>query len=80
MKDFKEAERSLKLCEKEIDALADQFFKKEEVIHSEVACLRLELEAVKLYLARSDPSFSEVYQNISQRIKGNAAKDPSLRQ
>lgn len=66
MKDFKEVERSLKLCEKEIDALADQFSRKEEGLFAEVAGLRRDIEAVKLYLKRRDPSFPELFQKLDQ--------------
>ena len=68
MKDLKDLERQIRLCEKEIDTLADQVSQKEAALRLELDRLRLSLEAVRRYLQARDPSFSETYRTLKRRI------------
>jgi septation ring formation regulator EzrA len=68
MKDFKDVERGIRLCEKEIDTLADQLSQKELALRLEVDRLRLGLEAIRRYLAEREPGFPEAYRTLKRRI------------
>jgi hypothetical protein len=68
MKDLKDVEREIRLWEKEIDTLADQFAQKELALRMEVDRLRLGFEAVRRYLAEQDPGFPEAYRTLKRRI------------
>ncbi len=68
MKDLKDLERNLKLCEKELDTLADQLSQKELSLRLEVDRLRLGLEGIRRYLTEKDPGFPEAYRNLKRRI------------
>lgn len=68
MKDLKEVERNLKLCEKELDTLADQLSQKELALRLEVDRLRLGLEGIRRYLSEKDPGFPEAYRTWKRRI------------
>jgi septation ring formation regulator EzrA len=68
MRDLKDLERNLRLCEKELDTLADQLSQKELALRLEVDRLRLGLEGVRRYLAERDPGFPEAYRNLKRRI------------
>lgn len=73
MKDLKDLDRSLKLCEKELDTLADQLSQKELALRLEVDRLRLGLEAIRRYLAEKDPGFPEAYRTCKRRIMQEVA-------
>ena len=68
MKDVKDLEREVRLCEKEVDTLADQFTQRETALRLEVDRLRLGLEAVKRYLTERDSGFPEAYRTLTRRI------------
>lgn len=68
MKDVKDLERDLRLCEKELDTLADQLSQKELALRLEVDRLRLGLEAIRRYLAERDGAFGETYRRLKRRI------------
>jgi len=73
MKDLKDLDRGLKLCEKELDTLADQLSQKELSLRLEVDRLRLGIEAVRRYLAEKDPGFPEAYRTFKRRIMQEVA-------
>lgn len=75
MKDMKDVERGIRLCEKEIDTLADQLSQKEMALRLEVDRLRLGLEAIKRYLADRDPGFAESYRTLKRRIVQEVESD-----
>ena len=68
MKDMKDVERGIRLCEKEIDTLADQMSQKDMALRMEVDRLRLSFEAVRRYLSGKDPEFEENYRTLKRRI------------
>jgi hypothetical protein len=73
MSSLKDFERNVRLCEKEIDTLADQLAQKETSLRLEVDRLRLGLEALKRYLADKDPNFPEIYLKNKRQIMREVA-------
>ena len=59
MTSVKDLERCARLFEKEVATLADQVAERESSLRIEIDRLRLDLEAIKGYLAERDPSFTE---------------------
>ncbi|GAB4277739.1 MAG: hypothetical protein Kow0092_33550 [Deferrisomatales bacterium] len=68
MTEWKDLERGLRLCEKEIDTLADQLSQREMALRLEGDRLRLGLEAIRRYLAGKDPDFPDTYRTLKRRI------------
>ncbi len=68
MQDLKGLERTVRLCEKEIDTLADQLARSETALRMEVDRLRLGLAALRRYLAERDPGFQDAYHTHVRRI------------
>ena len=65
---LKDLERDLRLCEKEIDGLADQLSQREMSLRLEVERLRQAVEALRRYLAQRDPSFDETYRTLKRAV------------
>jgi hypothetical protein len=78
MKDLKDVERTVRLCEKEIDTLADQLAQKEALLRLEVDRLRLGLEAVRRWLTEKDPEFEEGYRTLQRRIMQEVGAEDEL--
>ncbi len=78
MKELKDVERSIRLCEKELDTLTDQFSQKELALRLEVDRLRLGLEAVRRYLGQRDPGFPEAYRALKRQIMQQVEGAPEL--
>ncbi len=71
---LKDMERDIRLCQKEIDTLADRISQREMSLRLEVERLRQGLEALRLYLAERDPSFEDAYRalkrTVAQEVEG----------
>jgi uncharacterized coiled-coil protein SlyX len=68
MSSLKDLERVVRLCEKEIDTLADQLAQKETSLRLEVDRLRLGLEALKRYMTDRDSAFPDAYRRAKRQI------------
>ena len=73
---LKDLERDIRLCEKEIDGLADQISQREMTLRLDVERLRQGVEALRRYLVQRDPSFDETYwalkRSVAREVEGSA--------
>ena len=73
MKDLKDVERDIRLCEKEIDTLTDQISQRESALRLEVDRLRHDLDALSRYLAHRDPEFETIYRAFARSASREAS-------